>query len=84
MRTRTKVVCSMIVVAALLSSLLLLTGQYKPTMGATADPWGKGEVLNYIFFPDAELGLDQREVDNYLAWKRDTNCLLYTSPSPRD
>jgi hypothetical protein len=62
----------MIVVAALLSSLLLLTGQYKPTMGATADPWGKGEVLNYIFFPDAELGLDQREVDNYLAWKRDT------------
>ena len=32
---------------------------------------------------DAETGLGV-EIKDYLMWFRDTSCLLYTSPSPRD
>jgi hypothetical protein len=60
------------IIVVMLSSLLLFSGQRRTSTGAATDPWGKGEVLNYLFFPDVEMGLDQREVANYLAWKSST------------
>ncbi|MEN6388439.1 MAG: M56 family metallopeptidase, partial [Candidatus Cryosericum sp.] len=66
-RKRTGILLLCLVLLGTLGTGIMTT--HTTVAGAASDPWGKGEILNYIFFPDREMGLDPKEVQNYYAWK---------------